>query len=158
MSERNKRIFVVELIAIALSLLPLLFYFIIPAVTPEGQTIARTDPAAAPYEADRLLFIGQLCIFIGFPLISLLAGFFFAFFYFEWYLAMSAGPVSFLFSCYIVVGHANLLLLGITFPVVLLYTVAYTALGAIVAFPTARLRARAAASDPKKVINDGKWR
>ena len=155
MSEKNKRILVVELIAIILSLLPVLLYLVVPTFTPTGAVVEKGSALAEQYEPERILFIAQACIYIGFPLISILASFFFAFFRFEWYLAMSAGPVSFLFACYIVVGPANLSALGITFFVVLLYTFAYAVLGSIIAYPTARLRAKTSKKD-SPVINDGR--
>lgn len=141
MSDKTKKIIIVEVVAIVLSLLPLLLLRVIPAVSESGEFFAVGSPEAEPFEAERVFFVCSLCIYLVYPLVTALTAFFFAFFQYEWYLSILPGVMGFILSSFI---------MRLDVVTVLVFSCVCALAGLALALPTAWLRAKHLKKDEQR--------
>lgn len=142
MSDKTKKIIIVEVVAIVLSLLPLLLLLqVMPAVSESGELFAVGTPEAAAMEEERQFFIKGLCIYLIYPLTTALAAFFFAFFQYEWYLAILPGVMGFILSGFI---------MQLDVVTVVVFSCVCALAGLALALPTAWLRGKHLKKDEQR--------
>lgn len=124
MSEKAKKIFIVEMLAIVLSLLPLLMQFVVPLVF--GEELNE----------EMLEFIIGLVIFFVFPAVSILCGFFCALGGMDWISASLPGGIGFFLACITYMTSAVPILNA------LLFSAVYISLAMLPAYLTQRYKTR----------------
>jgi len=150
MSEKTKKILVIEIVALVLSLLPLLLIAVIPGVDAAGNILEAGTELSPELEQERMFFIISLCVYMIFPFLSLVLGVFFPFFQYEWYLAALPGPMIVFFS--------GVFILGLDIGSVLIFMAIYFGIGCLGALPIIAFKKRREKDDPRpkttKVVND----
>lgn len=150
MSEKTKKILVIEIIALVLSLLPLLLMAVVPGVDAAGNILDAGTELPPEIEQERMFFIVSLCLYMIFPFLSLVLGIFFPFFQYEWYFAALPGSMIVFFS--------GLFIMGLDIVSVLISMVIYFGIGCLGALPIISFKKRREKNDPRpkstKVVND----
>ena len=122
MSKNTRDFFTVEILAIILSFVPLLFMWLIPKMTNE----AAND--------DMALFVYGMVVFMTYPALNLLISFLCSWFGINWYISILSAPCALIFAA--TTYYPVDLLSGV------IYCLIYAVLGAAVAFPVSRYKRR----------------
>ncbi|MGI5899335.1 MAG: hypothetical protein ACOX8S_05345 [Christensenellales bacterium] len=122
MSKNAKDFFIVEVLAIIMSLTPLLLMWLTPRMVGEAMS------------EELFIFTEGLALYIVFPALSLLMSLIFAFLGMRWFISILAMPCALLFAAttYFPIGWLSVLVFG----------AAYGVIGMIVAWPVERYKKR----------------
>ena len=123
MSDKLKKYFVLELVVIALSLLPLLMTFLIPKAL-----------GGVELDNDVMFVIYGYLIYLIYPFVSLVMGVICSCLNVEWYLSMSIGGAAFIL--------ASILFLQLPILTTLLWALIYAVIGFIPSYPIYRYKKR----------------